>query len=236
YDLRLEAEHAPIAGWRGVAGVQTSHSDFSAQGVESFLPPTATTSTGLFLLEGYDWNNWRFEAGVRQEWQSVRPDDGRPGRSDSAASLSGSAVWKFVPGYALALSLTRSQRLPNAQELYAHGVHLATNTYELGNPELGRETSRNIDLTLRKTSGNLRLSLGVFHNQVQNYIYARTLDRYEDFRLIEYAQHDARFTGVEAQADYRFNRHVSLGVFGDLVHGQLTGAGDLPRMPAARVG
>src|SRR5690606_1761666 len=53
---------------------------------------------------------------------------------------------------------------------------------------------------------------------------------------IEYAQHDARFTGVEAQADYRFNRHVRLGVFGDLVHGRLTGAGDLPRMPAARAG
>ncbi|MCH3873836.1 TonB-dependent receptor, partial [Campylobacter jejuni] len=86
---------------------------------------------------------------------------------------------------------------PTAQELYADGVHLATNTYELGNTGLGRETSRNIDLTLRKHAGDTTFSASVFHNKVKNYIYADTLDRYEDFRLIEYTQRDAEFTGVE---------------------------------------
>lgn len=65
-------------------------------------------------------------------------------------------------------------------------MHLATNTYELGNSGLGRETSHNIDLTLRKHAGDTTFSASVFHNRVKNYIYADTLDRYEDFRLIEY--------------------------------------------------
>src|SRR5690606_27744781 len=64
-----------------------------------------------------------------------------------------------------------------------------------------------------------------------------TLDRYEDFRLIEYAQRDARFTGIEGEASYRFGPHLTAGVFGDVVHGKLVShGGNLPRIPAARVG
>jgi len=237
FDLRLEAEHEPIAGWRGVVGVQAARSDFSALGEEKFMPETRTRSTGLFLLEEYRLADWRFEVGARQEWQSTDPDEGHPSRSFNGTSVSGAAIWNFTPGYSAALSLSRSQRLPSAQELYAEGIHMATNTYELGNADLDKETSQNIDLTLRKHAGDARFSVSLFHNRVKNYIYANTLDRYEDFRLIEYAQADARFTGIEAQADYRFNSHFSAGVFGDLVRGKLTGGkGDLPRIPAARAG
>lgn len=237
YDARLEAEHEPIAGWRGVLGVQTARSNFSALGEESFMPETVTQSEGVFLLEEYKLDDWRFELGARQDWQSIRPDNAQPRFSMSATSVSGAAVWDFTPGYALALSLARSQRLPNAQELYADGIHLATNTYEQGSVDLGKETSRNIDLSLRKTAGDARFSLSVFHNRVKDYIYAQTLDQFEDFRLIRYAQHDAEFTGGEAQASYRLNRHFTVGVFGDLVYGRLTGGqGDLPRIPAARAG
>ena len=137
----------------------------------------------------------------------------------------------------MALSLSRSQRLPTAQELYADGVHLATNTYEIGNADLGKETSHNIDLTLRKHEGDTTFSLSAFHNRVKNYIYANTLDQYEDFRLIEYAQHDAQFTGIEGEVRHQFNKVFSAGVFGDYVRGKLTGGdGNLPRIPAARVG
>ena len=183
YDLRLEAQHA-VAGWRGVVGMQTSYSDFRADGEEAFLPRSKTRANGIFLLEEYKLADWRFELGARQDWQTVSPRAAR--RSLSGTSLSAAAIWNFAPEYSAALSLSRSQRLPTAQELYAKGVHLATNTYEIGNAGLGRETSHNIDLTLRKHSGATTFSASVFHNRVKNYIYANTLDRYEDFRLIEY--------------------------------------------------
>src|SRR5690606_10545609 len=121
---------------------------------------------------------------------------------------------------------------PTAQELYADGIHLATNTYEIGNADLKQETSHNIDLTLRKHAGDARFAVSVFFNQVKDYIYADTLDRHEDFRLIEYTQHDARFMGVEAEASYRFNPYLTASVFGDMVRGDLTGrSGKLPRIP-----
>ncbi|WP_418904926.1 TonB-dependent receptor domain-containing protein [Achromobacter spanius] len=237
YDMRVELQHKPIAGWRGVIGLQNAYSDFSAEGEEAFLPPSKTRSTGVFLLEEYQLNDWRFELGARQDWQRVSPSGGASRSSLSGTSLSAAAIWDFAPQYSVALSLSRSQRLPNAQELYADGIHIATNTYELGNPDLTRETSHNIDLTLRKHSGDTTFSASVFHNRVKNYIYANTLDRYEDFRLIEYTQQDAEFTGVEGELRHQFTPIFSAAVFGDYVRGKLTGGdGNLPRIPAGRAG
>lgn len=237
YDARVEFEHQPVAGWRGVVGVQGSRSEFSALGEESFLPETTTENVGIFLLEEYRFKDWRFEVGARQEWQSLTPENNKAKSALDGTSLSGAAIWDFAPMYSLTLSVSRSQRLPTAQELYADGIHLATNTYEIGNEDLKQETSQNIDLTLRKHMGDAHFAVSLFHNRVKDYIYANTLDRHEDFRLIEYAQHDAEFTGVEAEASYRFNSHVTATVFGDMVRGKLTGsAGNLPRIPAVRAG
>lgn len=237
YDLRVELQHKPVAGWRGVIGLQNAYSDFRADGEEAFLPRSRTRSNGLFVLEEYQLNDWRFEVGARQDWQRIAPSGGASRSSLSGTSLSAAAIWDFAPQYSVALSLSRSQRLPSAQELYADGVHLATNTYELGNSGLGRETSHNIDLTLRKHAGDTTFSASVFHNRVKNYIYADTLDRYEDFRLIEYTQRDAEFTGVEGELRHQFTPVFSAAVFGDYVRGKLTGGdGNLPRIPAARAG
>ncbi|MCD0506035.1 TonB-dependent receptor domain-containing protein [Bordetella petrii] len=237
YDARLELEHKPLYGWHGVVGIQNAYSDFSAEGEEAFLPRSQTRSTGIFLLEEYRLGDWRFEVGARQDWQRISPEGDNERSSQSGTSLSAAAIWDFAPQYSVALSLSRSQRLPSAQELYADGVHLATNTYEIGNPDLDKETSHNIDLTLRKHSGDTTFSLSAFHNRVKNYIYANTLDQYEDFRLIEYTQRDAEFTGIEGEVRHQFTKVFSAAVFGDYVRGKLTGGdGNLPRIPAARLG
>ncbi len=254
YEARVEVQHAPLLGWRGVVGVQYADTESSTRGVEAFLPTTKSDTLGLFAVEHYELNDaWHFEVGARQEWQRHRPTDdprGRPKFSDSATSLSAAAIWEVVPGYFLNLSAARSQRLPHAQELYARGVHLATETYECGliphpltcggaenNAGLKIETSNNVELLLRKTAGDLTFSVGGFYNQIDDHIYARTLDQYEDFRLIKYTQRDATFRGLEAEATYAITKAVSATIFGDYVRAKLKdGGGDLPRIPAARYG
>lgn len=239
YDGRLELRHKPLGGWDGVIGLQASRYDFASfGGAENFIPKTRTQSTGLFLLENYEWNDWRFELGARHERQSVAPESGtQPDYDGNATSLSAGATWSFVPGYAASLSVSRSQRMPNAQELYANGVHFATLTYERGNANLDKETARTVDLGLRKTDGDLRFGVNFFLSRIDGYIYGNTLDQHEDFRLVEYTQGDASFSGVEAEASYRFSSNVSVAVFGDYVRGKLRdGTGNLPRIPSARVG
>lgn len=241
YDGRIELTHAPIAGLRGVFGVQYAHSDFKTDGEEAFLPETVSENISAFFLEHYQWRDVRFELGARHEWQTIKPDSSDSKFSskdfdDSATSVSVGAKWEFIPDYALSLALSRSERLPQAQELYANGGHFATNTFELGDADLGKETSNNIELGLRKTAGDLTFAVNAYHNQVDDYIYAKTLDQFEAFRLIQYAQGDATFTGLEAETSYRFSDLYTGTLFGDYVRGKLKHDGNLPRIPAARVG
>lgn len=254
YDSRVELEHVPLGAFTGVFGVQHSDTTFSATGVEAFLPTVDTRSTGVFLVEHVEVNDaWHFELGARHEWLKHQPRNdarNRPAFDDTASSFSGAAIWSFTPDTSLTFSLSRSQRLPHAQELYARGIHMATNTYECGllphaltcggagnNAEYGKETSKNAELTLRKTEGALTYSVGAFANNVDNYIYARTLDQYEAFRLIKYTQADVEFRGVEAELGYQFTDALSVTLFGDRTRARFAdGGGNVPRIPAARFG
>ncbi|MES1942955.1 TonB-dependent receptor domain-containing protein [Salinisphaera sp. PC39] len=254
YETRVEVEHAPLAGWRGIVGAQYSDSQFNTQGTEAFMPKTDTETVAVFAIERYRLSErWHMEVGARHERRDLNPVKdpiNRPSSDMSADSASVGLVWEVRPDYNLALSLSRSQRLPNAQEMYARGVHLATNTYECGlvaaeltcgDPADDRsvepETSHNIGLNLRRVRGDLTFDAGVFYNRIDDYIYARSLDRIEAFRLIKYTQDDAEFVGGELELTYRWNDRLTTTLFGDTVRGRLSdGNDDLPRMPADRLG
>ena len=240
HDVRVELEHAPLGGLRGVFGLQTTRRDFTTDGEEAYVPPTVTKKHALFATEEYKLGDWRFEAGARHEWQDIAVDS--PGQRDTEArgtSVAVGAVWKFQPSYSLRAGLSRSHRLPTAEELYADGVHLATATYEIGNADLGKETSNNLDVTLRKFEGATTYSLSAFHNRVDNYIYARTLDNHEGFQLVDYAQRDAVFTGLEGELRHKISTSVEATLFGDYVRARFDagqGSRNLPRIPAHRIG
>ena len=236
HDLRFELTHKPLAGLHGVFGVQHSNSKFSAFGEEAFLPENRTRNTALFLMETLQTGPVRFELSARHEWQTVETTLNRK-VSHRPFSISGAAIWDIGSDYSLALSLTRSQRAPNAQELYANGVHMATNTYELGTATLGKETAKSIDLTFRKKAGATTFTIGAYHQDFDNYIFANTLDRFEDFRLIRYTAADAKFTGIDGEIRHQFTPDFGVSAFGDYVRAKLKGGlGNLPRIPAGRLG
>ena len=236
YDTRLELEHARVGSMRGMVGVQASRSDFAAVGAEAFLPESRTTSTALFALEEFDLGAVRLEVAARQEWQDIEAA-GQPDASHEPFSISAGAVWSLAPDWSAAVSLSRSQRAPTAQELYARGVHLATNTYELGTPTLDVETANAAEVSLRRTSGNTTFSASAYRYQYDGYIYADTLDAFEAFRLIRYSQADAVFSGLEGEVRHRFTPWLTGEVFGDYVRAKFEdGGGDVPRIPAARLG
>ena len=244
YDTRIELQHEPIAGFKGVVGLQTSQRKFSAIGEEAYVQPTVTRKTGLFALEEYrlnDWyGDWRFEAALRHDRQTAEAlasgSAGGTERSHNGTSASLGAVWKFTPGYQVGTSFTRASRAPSAEELYARGLHMATSTYERGNANLRSETSQNIDLSLKKTSGDTTFGVSVFRNRISNYIYGRTLDEVDGLQLLQYSQADATFTGIEGQVRQRVTRNMGVTLFGDTVRAKLDGGGLLPRIPATRAG
>jgi len=246
WDLRGELSD-PLPGFE-LARLRVGHSDyhhketlrrdFEALGEEAYVPQTLTRNHGLFLLEEYTAGAWRYELGLRHEWQDIDAD-GRPDTDHSGTSMSAGAVWTFAPQYSLGFSLTRSQRLPSAEELYANGPHAATRTVELGNVDLKEETSHNAEVTLRKFAGRTTFSLSVFRNEVDDFIYAADTgnDIGGGYREIEYRQQDAVLTGAEGEVRFQATDATAFTLFGDHVRGKLRGdGGDLPRIPADRLG
>lgn len=107
-------------------------------------------------------------------------------QSFTPISASVGAVWDFTEGYNLGMSYVHSQRAPSSAEIYSFGPHIGTSTYEVGafyditddgdvvfnGQALAVEKSNNIDLSLRKFSGQFGFVINAFYNQVDDYYYA----------------------------------------------------------------
>lgn len=254
-ESRAELLHAPIANWKGVFGVQFQDRNFSALGTETIVPVTKSRSTGLFLVEERNWDRWRLELGGRIERATQDPQNNiDPARAFGLFSGSVGTLWKFIDGYGLGLTGTRGQRAPTTEELYIHGAHRGTATFQTGNNDLTKETSSNIDLALRKTAGAVKWKVNLFHNQFNNYVFVHSADINADgiadrvnangilnpngeFLVQNFAQTDARFYGVEAETIFTLKPDtLELRLFTDYVRGKLDNGGNVPRTTPPRFG
>lgn len=255
YDGRLELVHVPVAGWEGVIGTQISqqkinlaasehdhHEDgdeddeeHHVHGSGVVMPDTKTDKFSLFALEHKQLGDVHVELGARVDHQKVKVDSDQKDYSGTGVSASAAANWEFAPNYKLSVVGSHQQRLPLAQELYADGLHFATNTYELGNPDLDKETSNNLELGLHYEGDKLDYHVHVYHNWFDDYIYGETVAQKGNLRGVQYTQDKARFYGTEAQAGYQINDMYKVSVFGDYVRGKIE-AENAPRVPAGRLG
>ncbi len=151
-------------------------------------------------------------------------------------------VWRLGAGWSVAASASRSERAPNAQELFADGPHAGTRSYEVGDPDLGTERAHGVDLSLRRRTGPVTGALTVFATDFDGYIFEEATGREED-GLPEYAfvQRDARFRGAELELTLHL--HEATGELADLRFVADTVRADnrasgrpLPRITPTRVG
>jgi iron complex outermembrane receptor protein len=250
WEARLEAPQRAIGAWEGAFGVQFGSRDFEAIGEEAFVPKTATDSFAVFAVEEFALTNaFRMQVGGRYENQDVSADftdfpRPSPINDRSFNGLSGSLgfVWTVAPNTALALSVSRSIKLPNAEELFANGPHIATNAFEIGDPTLDKEKSWGGDLSFRQTAGRVTGSITIFANRFDGYIFEQLTDDVEDdLQVIRFTQRDAEFTGGELHTDIELLQahphHLSLELTADYVRAKLRDTGEpLPRIPPFRVG
>lgn len=177
-----------------------------------------------------------------------------PGARHNPFSASLGGIWNIGQGYSLGLSFGHTERAPNVRELYARGNNLATNSYELGlavdNPIFAEgkrpvgqvlETTDAIDLTLRKSGGPFEAEVGVFYQDVGDYIFARLIETETEtgvpHNFLAYTAADVRFAGIDGQLSYRLTPASRVTVFGDAVHARMKSEDDrLPRIPRGRLG
>lgn len=258
---RLELAHAPIAGLRGVIGVQLRERTLEARGEEAYVPGARDRNDGLFYVAERALGPARLELGWRGERARLTPEaaSGLPARRFGLQALSAGIGLPVGDGYRIVANLGSAQRAPAIEELYASGAHAATATWELGDPSLRAERSLNLDLSLRRTTGTLRWKAGAFANRFANYLYGRTTDENGDgiadrvdhdnqlanatdpgageFTRLAYTQAGARFAGLEFELQWRPPASAwTLRAFGDLARGRIDGEGNAPRMAPARLG
>lgn len=178
-----------------------------------------------------------------------------PGARHNPFSASIGATWNVGAGYSAALSLAHTERAPNVRELYAYGNNLATNSYELGltRTHYGSstqlpppttdvmETTRSVNLTFRKVGGALEFEVGLFYQDVKDYIFARLIETEDEtgfpHNYLVYTAADATFKGIDGQVSYRLSPESRVTVFGDYVDADLKNQNDhLPRIPPGRLG
>jgi len=257
YESRLELEHQPIGIVKGTLGFQSVNSQFSALGEEALVPESDIDSYGLFVVESFAIGDVTYELGVRGEWQGIAPKETYSSVSYIPISGSVSALWDITKQHQLSLAVTQSQRAPQIQELFSNGVHEATMSYELGDPNLQKEISYNLDLGYRFNADWMVAEINLFHNWVNDYIFQRQdfrvfnedLDDFEAIcsgppgaclPVLQSAQANAIFRGFEAQTAFPLmqNRYgaLDLTLFGDYTRGTFGQGGDVPRMPPLRYG
>lgn len=261
---RIEIVHEPIAGWNGVFGGQLIDREFSATGEEAFVLPSEQDSIALFLVEKADFADWHVDFGFRYENVDSKPTVGNPADHD-LFSISGGATWHYLPGYQLGISLGHSQRAPSIEELYSGGPHLATISFDIGAPNLGKEKSNSIDLHWRKTEGRYTFAANLFYNRIEDFIFQQAQDLNndgaadrveEDFDgdtagilapgidegllLLFHSQADTDFYGFELESVVTLiddhRGDLTLRAWTDFVRGKLDSGGNLPRIPPWRLG
>ena len=237
---RVELVQQDKGGWRGATGAQYFQRDFAAVGAEAFLPPNETSQYGLFTLQEFELGSINLEAAARYEHTNVgSPAVGIERRFNAFSGAIG-ASYEVVPNVKLGGNIARAERAPAAEELFSNGPHIATQAFEIGDPDLRKEKSWGGEIYARAEIRGFELSASLFANRFDDYIFeAATGEEEDELPVFQYFQRDATYGGFEASASARLFeaggfRFVADGV-ADYVRATIKDGGPVPRIPPLRL-
>ena len=222
--------------WRGSMGAQYYFRDFEAIGAEAFVAPNRTEQVAVFALQEYGDGPFQVEGSVRFEATDV---DSQPlGIERSFSTFSGALglAYDGPEAFRAGVNLSRVARAPSGEELFSNGPHIATQAFEIGDPDLGVERAWGAEIFARGRLGRAEFSVAAYKNWFDNFIYlGETGDEEDELPVFRYRQQDATYTGVEGELTYEFfdNGNVSLGteLRGEYVRAKLSDGTSVPRIP-----
>jgi iron complex outermembrane receptor protein len=273
HEARMEVQHqaftTPLGVLRGAAGVQWGEKRLRGFGVDEPVdglidPAARSESVAAFLFEELQLTrDLKLQAAGRIESTRSRgtgvdltdpvdpltPFESRHSFAPKSASVG--LLYQLPLGIVARLTGQYTERAPDVAELYSKGVHEATGTFEIGNPNLGVEKAETIEFGFKRTRGALRFDATAFQTRYQNFIFKRftgvgcgdTLDTCgveDELDQLVFSQRDATFRGVELSAQLDV-LPIGRGVFGiegqyDFVNAEFSGGGYVPRIPPHRLG
>jgi len=284
HDFRLEGRQHAIQlshgmQLEGVVGIQNERSQVQARdetGANALLPPSRTQSTGLFGHQVVTSSWGQLSAGARVESVAVQSFEASGPTADIPAQSQKFRPMSFAigvmrnlrqgeaqQGWQLSSNLSASQRAPKDYELFAHGQHAATDTYEIGQPSNGLEKGTQLDLGGEWKQGAHKFGITGFTSSFTNYLSLLPTGQYWDGAVLQPTQTSAndlpayrfqgvraRFYGIESTAKVRMvgghdavlspnaaHGAMDLELRADMVRAQdLTNNRPMPRIAPMRLG
>jgi iron complex outermembrane receptor protein len=270
---RVEVQLAPFdlrfAALTTALGVQGSHQELTSPGLAGglFDPNRTTAAAGFLFNELRFTETLRMQLAGRIENVSIAgasPDfpadlipDGNElvsvARSRDFTPMSGAAgLLKDLPlGLVGSVTAQYVERAPRAPELFSRGVHEATGTFDVGNPNLAIESARTVEVALRHAQGPVRFEATAYYTRFAGFIFRRltgvgcgeTFDSCgveDELNQAVYTQRDATFRGGEfqAQADILPFKGGFFGIDSqyDIVRAKFDDGTNVPRIPPQRLG
>ena len=249
----------------GVIGFHGLLDEFKIVGEESIFGGASNTNPvissedrtnlGVFIIEEYQLDeNTKLNGGVR--YDHIDKDfTGVADRDDSAFSASVGFNRELSELWSLGGNLNYTERLPDSAELYSDGAHHATESFDIGNSALGKETARGVEFILRRTSDKVTGQLTGFYTKFNNYIFLeetagveRSPDGatpptagMEELPEKRYEAAKAKFYGLEMEVDWLALENpgwsLLLSAYGDTLRATNESEGtNLPRIAPARFG
>ncbi len=223
-NLNLRAKHNEISVFSsGSIGLSSEFEDYSVFGANT--PPSNRFSIGAYAIEEADFGLLHIEAGTRLDYVQAStpnrnlfyPTGARNGSIDSTfykdrdfLALSGSItlIFDLGKGYSIGSTILRSFRAPSLEELYSEGPHLASYSFEVGNPDLEPERAWAKEIFLGYQTSRFKINGALFHNGFDNYLYARNTGSQNvqrpDLQNYQFVGTEAQLYGFESSLEYQF--------------------------------
>jgi iron complex outermembrane recepter protein len=260
----------PLGALIGTVGAQFDHQQIDTSGDAGGLLGQARTNRGaaysinelwftdtLRLLSAGRVENVRVDGTAGIFPPALVPPPDNPTLSQQALGFTPASVsfkvLKDLPSWMVAsATVQRIERAPTALELFAHGAHDATGTFDIGDPTLKKETAHTAELGLLRFQGDFRFDAKVYYTYYNDFIFRQatgtlcgatfaTCGIDTEFIQTIYSQRDAIFRGGEVAWQWDLVP-VASGIFGvdgqyDFVRATFAADGsNVPRMPPMRLG
>jgi iron complex outermembrane recepter protein len=271
-EVQLVPFNARFASITTAIGVQGGHQSLTAGGVDE---PGLFDPNNNQRVASYLFNEFKFtettKAQIAGRIEHVKlkgtatelPGDfiGVPGPLPAMqraieftpASVSVGVIHELPWNLVASATAQRVERAPRPAELFSSGAHHATETFDIGDPNLKIETANSVEAGLRRAVGPVRFEATAYYTRFNGFIYRRltgnTCDTTFDtciagpgleLNQAVYSQRDALFRGGEFQAQWDVVPVAGgfVGVDGqyDIVRATFTDGTSVPRIPPQRYG
>ncbi|SHE42253.1 iron complex outermembrane recepter protein [Fodinibius roseus] len=227
----VKAHHRELGVFsKGTMGIWAETKDYAVSGART--PDSDANSFSAFVVEEADWGELHLEAGLRYDFNRMVPAEEDPdsdighirSRTFQALASSLSAIYHAGRGYYIGSTFMHSYRPPSQEELYSEGPHLASYSYEIGNPDLDPERGLGKELFLRYRGDDISVEITGYHNAFANYIYPRNTGRqntrFPSLNDYQFEGAAARIYGAEASTEIQLFSGIAFNGIFSYTHGE----------------